>query len=219
MPLSAVQSVESFRRAHPVQGLGSLPPPEVRSFGVVGIVVERRVEGLIEGGTRVEFRRGVPHGLRRSLVRLLDDVVADEAVAVPLHRTNEGRLARIVAQRASEDPDRLAQSTVGDHHVAPDRIENLTSRQRLVPPLDEQDEQVEASAGSAAAPDRRGRASCGRRTGCDRRTGSGVGGGAIASTAGSIRGLNCASTASVPGPNRHPTISSRSLTGSDSGGR
>ena len=153
MSLAVVQSAERFLRAQLVQGLGGLSSANVHSLGVAGVVVEQRPDGLVDGGVRVGFRRGASHGLRRggprglgrSLVRFLDDVVPDEAIAVPLHRSDEGRRARIVAQRASEDPDGLAQGAVGDHHVAPDRVENLAPRHRLVAPLDEHDEQVEAA--------------------------------------------------------------------------
>ena len=203
VPLSAVQPVESFRRAQLVEGLGGLSAPDVRSYGVAGIVVEQRLEGLVEGGVRVGFRRGGPHGLRRSSVRPLHDVFADEAVAVPLHRTDEGRLARIVAQRASEDPDRLAQSTVADHHVAPDRVEELMSRHRLVPPLDEQDEQVEAARDQRQLPTVADERPAGGGQGVTGETGSGVNRGTIASTVGSICGLAaCARTTASEGSGR-----------------
>ena len=61
MSRSTVQPVERFRRAQLVQGLGGLPPPDVRGFGVAGIVLEQRLDSLVERGVRNGRRRVGAH--------------------------------------------------------------------------------------------------------------------------------------------------------------
>ena len=145
MSVTAVEPVQSFGRAQLVQCLGCLSSTDICFFAVVGLVVEQRFKGLIERGACVRLNCGDPHGFHWSLVRLLNDVIADKSVAVPLDRTDERRLPRVVAQGASQDPDCLAQGTIGDHHVAPDRVEDVIPGHRLVSPLDEQNQQVETA--------------------------------------------------------------------------
>ena len=118
MPLLAAQPTESVGGAQPVQRLCRFPPAEVRILAT-GILVEQDPEGLCAEGVRIRLRRRGSHRSQRPVVRLLDDILEDKPVAMSLHGSDEYRVARIVIQRASEDPGRLAQGTVGDNHVTP----------------------------------------------------------------------------------------------------
>ena len=59
------------------------------------------------------------------------------------HGADEARLARVVAERAADGANRLAQRAVGDDDVAPDAIEDVAAMHRLVAVLDQEDEQIE----------------------------------------------------------------------------
>jgi hypothetical protein len=73
----------------------------------------------------------------------LNDVREDELVAESGHRADVLRLRGVIAERPAQRPHRLAEGAVGDHHVAPDGVENLPPADRLVAPSDQQQEQIE----------------------------------------------------------------------------
>ena len=94
-------------------------------------------------GRRGRARRA--HRRQRLLVRLLDDLGEHEAIAVARDGADEGRLAGIVAQRAAQRAHGLAERAVRDDHVAPDRVQDLPAVHGLVPPLDQQHQEVEVA--------------------------------------------------------------------------
>ncbi len=79
------------------------------------------------------------------MIVLLDNVSEDEPIPVPRHGADESRLARLLAERAAECSDRLAQCAVGDDDIAPDPFEDLTPMHGLVATLDEKDQEVEVA--------------------------------------------------------------------------
>ena len=77
------------------------------------------------------------------VVVFFQDVWKNEAVPVARDRTNEARLARVVAERSADRANGLAQRAVGDDHVVPHTVEDVPAMHRLMPALDEKDEQIE----------------------------------------------------------------------------
>src|SRR5262249_9382022 len=88
---------------------------------------------------------GRSRGLRITLVVFCGDIRKNKTVAVARHRSNKPWLARIVADRPADRPNRLAQGTVGDDHIAPDAIEDVAPVHGLAAMLDEKDEQIEVA--------------------------------------------------------------------------
>ena len=91
-------------------------------------------------------------GLRRQLDRrqrtvivLLDDFGEHEPVSMSSHGANEQRFPRIVAQRAAQRANRLAQCAVGDDNVAPDAVEDVATMDGFVAALNEKYEKVEVA--------------------------------------------------------------------------
>src|SRR4026209_1510817 len=81
----------------------------------------------------------------RAVVIVFDDAVEDETVAGAGYGADEARLPRVVLERATDGPHRLAERAVGDDDVAPDAVEDVAPVHRLVPVLDEEDEKVEVA--------------------------------------------------------------------------
>src|SRR5688572_4881301 len=74
---------------------------------------------------------------------LLDDIGEHEPVPMTGHGADESGLAGFVTEHAPNGADGLAQRAVGDHDVAPDGVEDVAAMDGLVPPFDEENEQVE----------------------------------------------------------------------------
>ena len=150
--LLRAEGVERFRRFPPLLGVERARCEEPAECGCEGLVFRHRHR------TRVGHRTGRSALRPRPIVGLLDHVREDEAVAVARDGADEGGLARVVAQGPAQGPYGLAQGPVRDHHVAPDRVEDLPALDDFAPPLDEQHQQVEVARDQrhlAAAPDER----------------------------------------------------------------
>ena len=80
-----------------------------------------------------------------AIVLFFDDVGVPESRAVPGDGPDEARLARVVTERAPDRANRLTQRAVRDDDVAPDTVEDVAPMDRLVPALDEKDQEVEIS--------------------------------------------------------------------------
>ena len=62
---------------------------------------------------------------------------------MPRDRADVARLARVVAERPPNRADGLAERAVGHDDVVPDVVEDVATMHRLVPVLDEIDQQIE----------------------------------------------------------------------------
>ena len=122
--------------------------------GLVGIGLGRRRTG----------RRGAG-SLQGAVIRAFGDVREHELVAVPRDRAHEGGLARLVAERAPQAAHGLGERAVRDHDVAPHDVQDVAARHRLVPPLDEQDQEVEVARDERHLAARRVRGPAGRARG------------------------------------------------------
>ena len=49
----------------------------------------------------------------------------------------------MVVQDPAEDPHRLGQGTVGDHHIVPDNVEDLPARYDLGAPFEQENQEIE----------------------------------------------------------------------------
>jgi hypothetical protein len=87
-------------------------------------LVVRRRAFAVGDNLRLARRGGVGRARRRRVIRLGDDRVVDELIAVARHRADESGSARVIAQRAPQRPDCLAERTVRHDHVGPDTVEN-----------------------------------------------------------------------------------------------
>ena len=103
---------------------------------------QRGFVGIGLGGSGRDGKRG---GLQGPVIRTFGDVREDELVAMPRDGADEGRLPRLVAERAPQAPHGLRERAVRDHDVAPHHVQDVAPRHRLVPPLHEQDQEVEVA--------------------------------------------------------------------------
>ena len=79
------------------------------------------------------------------VILLFDDGRENESIAVARYGADESRLAGVIAERAAERPDRLAQCAIGYDDIAPDPFEDLPPMHGLVATLDEKDQEVEVA--------------------------------------------------------------------------
>jgi hypothetical protein len=77
------------------------------------------------------------------VVGLLDNAVEDESIAVARDRADVARLPRVVAERPPNRANGLTERAVGYDDVVPHMVEDVATVHRLVPVLDEIDQQVE----------------------------------------------------------------------------
>src|SRR5690349_2600602 len=146
MSRSIAQSAECFSGSERMQQLGGLAT--VFLFALVAWdtrqAIEERLERIMRPASLCHFGSsvGCAPGPRLVIV-LFDDVRKHESIPVTGHSTDESRFARILAERPAERPDRLAQRAVGYNDIAPDAIEDLAPMHRLMPPLDQENEEIE----------------------------------------------------------------------------
>src|SRR5262249_28110488 len=74
---------------------------------------------------------------------LFDNLGTDEPIAVPRHGADEQRLARVITERSTQRSNGLTEVAIGYGHVAPHPVEDLSPVHRLVPMLDEENQQIE----------------------------------------------------------------------------
>src|SRR5690606_329387 len=90
-------------------------------------------------------RRYCAFGRPRIVVGLFHQLLEGELVAVARDGADEARLAGIVAERAAQRADGLAERAVRDDDVAPHVVEDLAPVNGFVPPFDQEHEQVEVA--------------------------------------------------------------------------
>ncbi len=131
----------------PPAAMPAIAPPVDAPLHVGGPLRDR-----VRGRRRNSLERRADHIVDRCCCRwesgrcrvvLFFDDVEDEAVAVARDRADEARLARVVAERAPDGADRLAERALGHDHAGPDAVEDLAAMHGLVAALDQQDQEIE----------------------------------------------------------------------------